>query len=841
MSSASACALPESIVLACQSLDNSIARYIKKRRKRGIIISNKAESSVKEVAKHFKYVVTQLFWKRTSLDFAVKAFADVCCSGCMQALRDLVKNEDVVNRAENVKHVLCHWMKACVRLRDGLVLLQSGECRHKSDVELCRNSKFPSKFVKDLKRPDGITTMYSADFYSGYGWDELFDEQVGIVSRLAMMVLGGDASSQHYTKFWNDISDHAPLLEVSLNECEQSIKTLHQQFETHRDKFLQSVKSLIASHGMTAVLKTTMVDKMERLELRNAKLLHIQVLRIEREAGKYQVTDSGGVLPSVFTYADWKEKMMLPSLLAPTKDKTVGLKATLELFKEEVKQLTDISCNKIKAGFGVNPQDLQASLEHVEGEGRASASYWAMHEEQAILDNEEVKLLEKEVFHCKQDEKKFREILKEDSNQAWNANERLRETLMIHGSMLLKIFKSTKNIEKATNIRLLNEAVSCFSEALAVISELDKLNPGISGNKRELLVSRGKAHKCLGKTYLNLARYSTTAKEDREVNYKKSKEQLTFALQNADEMRALSDKGAVAFSIRSESLIQKIQAAKLECSAKKWLGVLYWDMGDNNEGIRVLHEASGKRTLFPASHPIKPIVQKAYMDFLQTRHSAANQFAELATTEAKKSFALPLPRKERVLRSGTFVNAAIQCYRRSHGILREVNDMIVKYPNIIKNHLELPTEHQLRAKIKELEEWQKQIQLAEETPLQPAINDKHSKLHRSDVPADLSGVRAPPTAMFTATTGIPFKKKRRAVMSNGPVADPFLDHEPSPGFPEGAPNPLPQIQYRKWGDELLPRAPDGSILHEFPACFPPPLPEMLAIIFDEDAKPPWQT
>jgi hypothetical protein len=67
--------------------------------------------------------------------------------------------------------------------------------------------------------------MYSAKYYSGYGWDELFDDDVGIKSRIALAL----GSKDKQTQIWNEIMDNALLLDTVLNEYEQSVKCLFQK------------------------------------------------------------------------------------------------------------------------------------------------------------------------------------------------------------------------------------------------------------------------------------------------------------------------------------------------------------------------------------------------------------------------------------------------------------------------------------------------------------------------------------------------------------------------------------------------------------------------------------
>jgi hypothetical protein len=227
-----------SIQLACQSMETAVARFIKKQGKRSNPISASNEGRAKKAVKHFQYAVEQLFRKRTSLEFAVQAFGEVCCLDCMQALECLmgkgrcigtsrISAQQSYSYADQVNVIFSHWMEQFVRLQDCFVLLQSGECRHDTDIELCRTYAFKSQFGRDLLRKDGYTSLYSAKFYSGYGWDELFDEDVGLKSRITL-ALGG-LSKDKQNRIWNDIMDKAPTIDNLLNEFEQSIKTLFQK------------------------------------------------------------------------------------------------------------------------------------------------------------------------------------------------------------------------------------------------------------------------------------------------------------------------------------------------------------------------------------------------------------------------------------------------------------------------------------------------------------------------------------------------------------------------------------------------------------------------------------
>jgi len=195
--------------------------------------------------------------------------------------------------ADQVNVIFSHWMEQFVRLQDCFVLLQSGECRHDTDIELCRTYAFKSQFGRDLLRKDGYTSLYSAKFYSGYGWDELFDEDVGLKSRITL-ALGG-LSKDKQNRIWNDIMDKAPTIDNLLNEFEQSIKTLFQKvwFVSFFFFFF-----LIAAHN--GVIRLSIVDK----------VMFCFIFNVTEQRGSTKV--------------DLKLLLLTSSLMNPSSDGKVG-------------------------------------------------------------------------------------------------------------------------------------------------------------------------------------------------------------------------------------------------------------------------------------------------------------------------------------------------------------------------------------------------------------------------------------------------------------------------------------------------------------------------------------
>jgi hypothetical protein len=116
--------------------------------------------------------------------------------------------------------LLTHIFHQYLRIRDGMNLMTSGECRHPGDIHEAKTTKFPSQFHKLSHQGDGYTTLYSSDHYSGYGWDEFYNPHVGIKARL-LRALGNkgddcwDALLEYGAQAYETCLDHHNEVEIS--------------------------------------------------------------------------------------------------------------------------------------------------------------------------------------------------------------------------------------------------------------------------------------------------------------------------------------------------------------------------------------------------------------------------------------------------------------------------------------------------------------------------------------------------------------------------------------------------------------------------------------------------
>jgi hypothetical protein len=175
-----------------------------------------------------------------------------------------------------------------LRIRDGMNLMTSGECRHPGDIGEAKKTKFPSQFHKLSHQKDGYTTLYSSDHYSGYGWDEFYNPQVGIKTRL-LQALGRDC--------WDALLEYgAQAFETSLDQHnEVEIPEIANRLDQLRLDMTRDLERIASN--VTFLTR----DKMERLELVKGG----QHITLERRANDFQVQDPRGCLPNHWNAADW--------------------------------------------------------------------------------------------------------------------------------------------------------------------------------------------------------------------------------------------------------------------------------------------------------------------------------------------------------------------------------------------------------------------------------------------------------------------------------------------------------------------------------------------------------
>ncbi len=345
---------------------------------------------------HAIHILTTLYIKRHSLSLGIDAF-EILVKECAVLLQrnlkvhEKSKNNNVSQSSSRssfktfLEHILTHLFIQYIHLRDGFVLLTSGECRHTADSELAtqsskgvistasgkkgkltyicidnddndnhscennNNQSFSSKLNELSLREDGYTKLFSSNCgYSGYGWDEFFNEEVGVRNRLLetlrycsslkliqqLSSLGNEMSSSSLTskakeereKIWEHLVDSnggAELFESAFDSHDNSMKELQQKLERSRTKMLHQLQQILSSSSImlgsgscnnNVTLSMVTEDKFERLHVKNAKVyLGLETWILERQGDAFKGKDDRGALPSNVTLQDWLEIMKIPS------------------------------------------------------------------------------------------------------------------------------------------------------------------------------------------------------------------------------------------------------------------------------------------------------------------------------------------------------------------------------------------------------------------------------------------------------------------------------------------------------------------------------------------------
>ena len=383
----------------CNAFQKCIKSYILKRKKRFLkkrkLSSDEPPSSPPSsfhkysqqaihLTNHGIYILKTLTIKRRSLSIAIDAFYIISreCISCISAFNRKAMNTATTSNGkqrrscnqkspsssscpssslrEIVQVILTHIFTQYIHLRDGFVLLTSGECRHTADANTAQKNgkhssthKFQSKLSQLQERGDGYTKKYSSNCgYSGYAWDEFFDEEVGVKRRLLDVLLklssgtedhddhveqNSHAKQQKRNDLWDtSLGSGSELFENAFDNHANAMKDLQRKLENYRMKILHELQNVLNSstssvarssfmssttipahhnnHNITITMVTE--DKFERLELKNAKrLLGLESFSIQREGDTFKGNDKRGALPSNMSIQDWKEIMKLPLVL----------------------------------------------------------------------------------------------------------------------------------------------------------------------------------------------------------------------------------------------------------------------------------------------------------------------------------------------------------------------------------------------------------------------------------------------------------------------------------------------------------------------------------------------
>jgi hypothetical protein len=345
----------EDIDAACRAFTKSVDEYINRaivrRRKRqrqkqhdisdndddDEEIINLRRSECNLLVEHANLVLYTLSAKRNSLSNAIQAFRAELTNYIERFAfyssddsNTVVKNSNNDGAAAAMQQqveVVRRWFANYVRLRDGFVLLESGERRHDhDDSNISSSTSFPSK-LKGALRPDGITRKFKSDKgYTGRGYDEVYDDDVGIKHRLLQTLAKLDSGRRSITtideKLFDDETGGATQWQMCMDEHISQSKLLRDELNCIAHDFVAGINrhllllnsnktsSSSSSKKTTTVQKLTLNadDKFERIKLGD-------LIDISRRGNDFSIKDKGGSLPIGMSVNDWRAKFSVMKVL----------------------------------------------------------------------------------------------------------------------------------------------------------------------------------------------------------------------------------------------------------------------------------------------------------------------------------------------------------------------------------------------------------------------------------------------------------------------------------------------------------------------------------------------
>ena len=326
-----------------------------------------------ELVEHANHVLRTLFAKRLSLQNAIVAFREAselyvqqfgaatttCTSIESEVNNNAIRQEDDRQR----QRILRNWFANYIRLRDGFVLLESGERRHPHDGDNNFN-RFTSK-LKGAYRSDGITRKFSSsNGYTGTGYDEVYDEDVGIKRRLLEALSDIDCHGGRKRRSVASINDKlfdgdnygngAQLWEGCMDEHIRDSKVLRDTLNSIQVKFVNDINNHLLTIGESdrggggparaasvkkKKMKLNLVtdDKFERMTLGD-------IVDIARQGNAFTLQDAGGSLPIGMTVQDWRQRFgVIPTAVTAAAQSTASTKVEKVTVKKKRKVILEDS------------------------------------------------------------------------------------------------------------------------------------------------------------------------------------------------------------------------------------------------------------------------------------------------------------------------------------------------------------------------------------------------------------------------------------------------------------------------------------------------------------------
>lgn len=299
-----------------------------------------ARDAVPRLVRRSCHVLRTLEAKRSSLRSALGAFGEASAGHAAEfapAAAAASGGGDDDGGPRRLRHrrqsALQHWFACLVRLRDGFVLLESGERRHPHDGDdesgtNVSEGEYASTLASSGYRSDGRTRKFSSlNGYSGGGYDEFWDEDAGIRLELLGLLAGLAGGGTRPEAVWDRLLETgAQAFEGMMDGHIEESKRLRDELNGIQRRFIADVNSGLSKAarkggGKADSVRLVVEDKSERLTW--------GLVDISRKGNQFTLPDEGGSLPYGMTEASWRKKFAFKTPSAPQqKPKTTAAAET---------------------------------------------------------------------------------------------------------------------------------------------------------------------------------------------------------------------------------------------------------------------------------------------------------------------------------------------------------------------------------------------------------------------------------------------------------------------------------------------------------------------------------
>jgi hypothetical protein len=849
----------QDVTEAIQGFQKAIDQILKRYERRTQETTEDARRQARKLVRHTQHLLEQLLDRRRSLQSLLEWFQ-----------QEWSRNQNQL--ADHPLQVLQQFLQTFLRCQDGLVMLTSGECRHPGDSQEARQTKFPSRLGSLEKRKDGYTSLYRSDaVYSGFGWDEFANETVGIQARLCQLL------GRHYkkTQVWEYLVDHgAQLVESFLDQQETAVKDLQQQLQGMKSRLLADIGQRLHPTKVTFLTQ----DKMERLLV----VLPVgQKISLERRADAFQIHDSNGVLPKDHKAPkDWENlRLQLPSTSAanssssaqdkhtarrrrviedsddsddkervqvvrkrPKLEKKLSDGLTVKIETTKPKQETEESLAVIKSQMGADAQGLETAREELEQETNNNAPKTEDDEEQ-----ETIRKGERKVQRLKLILQRAQSRLEVDGNEVWDARECLREAHMALGNDLLWLSSKTSGH--------CEQALDYFGNAGELVQDQQDAHRAMSMQTNDAtLESRFVGHNLLllqGQSSVNrgiaLIEWSqlpeirpATKNKLRTQAVKELSQAQTFATDLRRQARIDQQQTIPGSKDWIDTALEVFKSDQLESLISRWNGVAYWP-SQQQKSVEAFDRAGS----FFFSRPLNDIIrnhQELLFGLLEVGVEcihAGTTLADVACTAMERLTRANETRMEQ----GNALLSLIQRSLERNAKISETFESLKSQAKLAQGIQSFQQDNNMisssdiRESLVEIQKWWSDIKS------QPGgLGVESGSRTGSDLPrGDLFSLgltqQQPVNRRFVVQEGASNRRKRGDRSgtvtshawgsSNGDAATHAL-------VDEAASTSRRPLQFRKWGDELLPQiiAESGESKPKlvYPAIAPEMPPEIRAMI-----------